>query len=312
MVDLKEHTIRCDGGVKATSPLRQLRTLVLLAGTIRRSPLIAAIGRPIFELPLRKHWTILDQWQREAQALAALTEDAVLPVRVAVNRAARPIARRQEVADIAAPVSIHRDRCEYRGAAGVVRDLLDDYADDDCLLVATAAQLLNRPLNELAVAMGDTSGDVAAIVHRDCTPSGLFLMRCGAVRDLPAVGFVDLKEQAMRSLADRYRIMAVPICTLAGYIEAIRTHHLGPEDTRTADPFAELHHAGFVIVEDGAKVHPSAIIHDSVVLKGATMEAGAVAVRSLIGPGAVLRSGDRAVDKLVGGDGSTGRARHHG
>lgn len=320
MVGLKEHTLSGDGGVKAASPLRQLRALVLLAGAVRRSPLIAAIGRPIFDLPLRGNWTILDQWQREAQALAALTEDAVLPVRVAVDRAARPMPRRQEVADMAAPVSIHQDRYEYRGAGGVVRDLLENYADDDCLLVATAAQLLNRPLHELAVAMGDTNGDVAAIVHRDCTPSGLFLMRCGAIRDLPAVGFVDLKEQALRSLANHYRIMAVelprpsavPICTLADYIEAVRTHHLDPEDTRAADPFAELHHAGFAIVEDGAEVHSSAIVHDSVVLKGGKMEAGAIAVRSVICPGTVLRRGERAVGRLVSGGSPAGKGRHRG
>src|SRR5690606_20299334 len=98
-----------------------------------------------------------------------------------------------------------RDPVEYRGIGGVLRDLAGDYHRDDYILVANAAQLLLSPLSELATLLAESDADgpadVSLISHRDGTPSGLMLIRCGSLWCIPQVGYVDMKEQALPMIA---------------------------------------------------------------------------------------------------------------
>jgi len=287
----------------SSRPLAHLRAMVLLGGSVRPGLFGTAIGRLVFQLPLQDNCTILDSWVKEARSLATLAEQLV-PVRVMIDKAApQPLA----VAS-GDGLEIERDPFDFRGTGGVLRDLASQYSADDYLLVANAAQILCEPLADLASNLATMGGDVSIISHLDGTPSGLMLVRCGALKSIPQEGFVDMKEQALPAIAREHRVTvlhrrhpsAVPVRTLADYIAALRQHHqLRAGMTTSISPFAETWEPAFSIVEAGATVDPTAKVHDSVVLRGGRAEAGSVAVQSIVCPGGILQRREVQIDTLI-------------
>jgi hypothetical protein len=298
--------------------LAKLRALVLLAGAVRPGRLGVSIGRPVFELPLERSQSILDHWRAEAATLGALSGGDAVAVRVMIDQAM------PEPAVVSAPgsnglaaVRIERDPFDYRGTGGVLHDLAGEYGDDDLLLVANAAQVLMEPLVGIVKDLAATGGDVSIISHLDGTASGMMLVRCGALRELPGEGFIDMKEQGLSAIAAGRSVMvvhrehptALPVRTLLGYIEALRAHHRRlAGKAATAEPFAENWESAFAIVEEGALVEGSARLHESAVLRGGRVEANAVLVHSVVCPSGVLRRGKMTVDDFVAAGGS-GRTR---
>lgn len=303
---------------EASCTLEGLRALILLGGTVWTGQLGACTGRPTFDLPLETGCTILDAWRREAASLSAgggLGPGAV-PVRVMINRNApeREGRSAEEGTRTLAPVRIERDPFDYRGTGGVLRDLAAEYADDDLLLVGNAAQVLTEPLSVLASDLFDSGGDVSLVSHLDGTPSGMMLVRCGALRHVPASGFHDMKEQALPLIAQRFDVTVVtrrkptglPVRTLDDYIEALRYHHKArarKDGDRTAalagSAFEEDWESSFALVEEGAYADPGARLHDAVVLRGGRVEADACLVHSVVCAGGVLRRGEMRVDDFV-------------
>jgi exopolysaccharide biosynthesis WecB/TagA/CpsF family protein len=304
---------QCDGARDCDNPrgihvgnLSRLRAMVLLGGSVRSSPLTAACDRSLLDLPLDAEGSIFNHWLKHATELARYAGLESLPVRVMVNRnAPEPVS--------AAPIyygmfKVERDLSEYRGTGGVLRDLAADYGDDDLVLVCNAAQILLDPLVAVATALDRKDGDVTLVSHNDGTPSGVQLIRCNTLRQIPDHGFVDMKEQALPLIAGKHdvtvlhcrRPTALPVRALSDYIVAMRHYHrrsLGKPSV--SDPLAEDWQPAFAIVEQGASVDAAAHVHDSVVLKGGVVEKGAVVVRSIVCPGGVVKKDPPAVDQLV-------------
>lgn len=287
--------------------LSTLRDVVVLGGSVRTSRFATDIGRPLFELPLTNELRIVDLWHRQATDLAESFDLAGMIVRVMVDRTSKA-GPQHALRRSGLPLVVEPDPFEYRGTGGVLRDAAAAYDDDEHLLVVNAAQVPLEPLPALTAALADTGGDVCLISHRDGTPSGLFLVRCGTLRHLPAAGFVDMKEQALATIAARDRVTvltrseptALPIRTLADYCAALRRYHqqlLG--GAASLNPFAENWEPVFSIVENGAVLDPSARLHDSVVLDGGRVGANAVLVRSVVCPGGIVGAGQVVVDEIV-------------
>jgi mannose-1-phosphate guanylyltransferase len=191
----------------------------------------------------------------------------------------------------------------------LIADIAADYADDDLLLVGNAHQVLLDPLWAIAAALDHKTGDFTLISHRDGTASGLMLLSCRTVREISRVGYIDLKEQALPTIAKRHDVRVVhcrqptglPLFTLADYITSLQQHSRRRERKRARTaPLSEDYNRHFAIIEEGATVAPDAYLHDAVVLRGATVEAGAAAIRSLVCPGATIRRGKFMSDQLVG------------
>jgi N-acetylglucosaminyldiphosphoundecaprenol N-acetyl-beta-D-mannosaminyltransferase len=296
--------------------LSRLRALVLLGGSVRPTALGLATGRSVLDLPLDENGSVFNGWLDQAAELCDSLGLGELPVRVMVNQ------RSPEPAS-AEPrhygrFRVERDLSEYRGTGGVLHDMAKDYGDDDLILVANAAQVLLDPLTSVAEALDRTGGDVTVVSHEDGTPSGIMLVACKTLRDIPEQGYVDMKEQALPQIAARFdvRVLArrrptgLPIRTLEDYVEALRYHHRRKAGKRgVIDPLSEDWNPTFALVEVGAQVDPTARIHDSVVLKDAVVEAGAVLVRSVVCSAAYLRRDRTAVETLVtpARDGRPGR-----
>ena len=300
-----------------------LRAVVLLAGTPRASALLTGVERSPLDLPVDERRTLLDLWIEQCQALARHRPGPPLHLRVLVNaNTPTPRPRQVDDAEHGLHLSIEQETASYRGSGGAVRDAAAAYGEAERILVASAGQVLVTPVVELFNALQALHADAAVLAHRDGTPGGMSYLRCGALRDIPERGFVDLKEQALPRLAERHDVRVLeaggdgvlPVRTGSDYLAALRWHHRGGQAGNGAeasgrDPaFAEDWQRTFAIVEPGATVDSGAWIHDSVVLAGARVDAGATVVRSIVGPAGHVPRRGRAVDEIVTGE-SNGRHR---
>ncbi|MEX2217580.1 MAG: hypothetical protein WD749_02375 [Phycisphaerales bacterium] len=284
-----------------------LRAVVLLAGSVRESELSRGVGRSLLDLPIAAGQNILAHWHAHVERLATRLGQATLPLRVVINRKGHAPGVGPNSARF--PLTIEQDRSEYRGTGGVLRDLTESYEESDRILVASAAQVLTEPLDDLAADLVAADDDVALMAHEDGTPSGLFVVRCGALTDIRSGGFVDFKEQVLPRLASEgqsIRVLrrdlpgAIPVRTLDGYMAAVRAiARLAACRPMAHDPFEEDWAPTFSLVEGGAAVSPGATIHDSVVLAGGTVGGGAVVVRSVVCPGGSVRPGMTVADQIV-------------
>ncbi|HTW94025.1 MAG TPA: WecB/TagA/CpsF family glycosyltransferase [Tepidisphaeraceae bacterium] len=301
--------------------LSRLRGLVLLAGSVRPTPLRTGIGRSVLDLPIDPGRTVFSHWLSEATEVARSLGMEKLPVRVLLPHGSPE--PRLIPPHLAASYAIERDLSEYRGTGGILANLAGDYEDDDLILVANAAQIFVSSLPQVARDLGQTGGVVSLVSHQDGTPSGLMLLSGKALRLIPRQGFVDMKEQALPAIAavNEVRVLhtrrptGLPVRTLSDYVSALRQVHLR-QATRPAleeetlwprmdgmdvdEMTAEDWRPSFNIAESGAQVAATARVHDSVVLAGGVVEAGAVVVRCIVCDGGIVRRDRRSVDEIVG------------
>ena len=278
-----------------------------MSGAVRSTGLSAAIGRSVLDLPVDADRSVLDCWRLQVAAMVDRLNVDDLVIRVMINRQSyRPTVRPN---DDRITVRVEEDASEFRGTAGVLRDLAQDYEDDDMLLVANGAQIMLDPLDAVLEAMVRTRADVSVVSHDDGTPSGMMLVRCGVLDPIPQIGFIDMKEQALPKIAEQHLVTVVkrryavglPIRGLADYVLALRRSHSRDRQGGQNEPdsFAEVWQPTFQLVEPDAHVDDTANVHDSVVLGGARVERGAVIVQSVVCPGAVVRRNQTVTDRLV-------------
>ncbi len=280
----------------------------MLAGSVRANQLRKSTGRSPLEMPIEPDRTVLHAWCEQLQGVAERAGRASLPVRVMVDQSAQ-IDEACD-ADGALAMRIERDPSAYRGTGGLLHDLAREYPDDSRLLVIHASQLPFQSVAETLAEHAPDDADITLICDRHGSPSGVMLIRCGCLREINPVGFVDLNEQALPQIAKQHRVHVArtprpttrSLRTLSGYLETLRTYYHQRGGRLIDDsPFAEDWQASFQVIEGGAVIDETAIIHDSVVLAGARIQAGAVIVRSVVCPGAVVGRGERRVDRVVMG-----------
>jgi len=280
-----------------------LKAVILLAGHVGRDALADAVGRSFLDLPVAAGLAVLDVWADHLREMLASMSPAPRVI-VAVDR-------RGPSPRVGAPgprsrirFEVARDRTEFRGTAGVVKDLARGFDDDDRVLVVVANQLQRAPFRQVAEALLESGEGVSVVRRRGSDFTTAFLLRCGRLRDVSDVGFVDLKQQALSGSHGPapLRVVrwsddsAMPMRTIEEYVGALRAAH-GRREPEGA--FAETWSPTFSIVEAGAHIEPGAVVVDSVVLAGARVEADAVVSRSIVGPRGVVRRGRRVADSLV-------------
>jgi hypothetical protein len=213
-----------------------------------------------------------------------------------------PVAQIARAPSNSVVVQFERDPSEWRGTGGVLRDISSEYDDDHLLLVANAGQFLLRPLVELVGALDSLQSDVALLAHRNGTPSTLMLIRCGCLKSLPEIGYIDMKEQALPQLGMKYDVRVstldqtatLGLRTAKSYLSGLRVMH-----SRQASQPVEEWRSAFHLVEGGASVDASARLHDAVVLTGGVVAPGAIVVRSVVCAGATVPRNAVMVQKLV-------------
>jgi hypothetical protein len=286
--------------------IKRIQAVILLGGSLLRSPLSTATGRSLLDLPVVSGRSVFDCWHDDLKSFASAYSIASLTARLIIDR--RASEPKLILCEGAVNLHVEHDPHEYRGTAGILRDISIDYDDDDYIVVASAAQILLEPMEKLVCELASKADDISLVAHDDGTPCGLMLVRCGCLREIPAIGYIDLKEQAFPEIAKHYRVHVVrhvrpsglPIRTLEDYIEALRAYQrvlVGNGYLHAKEDCYSL----FEIVENGAVVDPDSRLHDSIVLKGGRVEGNSVLFRSLVGPYGIVRQ-KTLVGQIVSGE----------
>ena len=167
----------------------------------------AALGRSVLDLPILPGQSILGQWYSQAQGLAETLNCQVLPMRVLLDHLAPAPELPRQTQRV--PLRLERDRFDFRGSGGVLYDAAAEYGDNEYLLVANAASIVSEPLTALTRALASAQADISIHSLPDGTPSGLMLIRCGALRDIAPLGFIDMKEQALPEIAKNHEVFVM-------------------------------------------------------------------------------------------------------
>lgn len=307
-VDHASQSGAVSGSISAADVARSVRSFIVLCGAVRRTPLARSIGRSVVDLPLHDGTTLADRHVRAAEAYSRRRGSGSLLVRLLVDGGSEPPNEHPENEFVSCVVE--RDASPIRGVAGILSDATRDYGADDFVVVVNGAQLFRTPLDELVAAMVRKEADVTMVASADGTPVGLWLIRCGVLRSVREVGYVDLKEQALPdwlgrwkvSVVETQRAYAVRTRTIQEYLGAVLMHANGGHTGSSIDedPYREDWERSFSVVEPGSEVDEGATVHDSVVLSGGKVGRGAVVVRSVVCPGGVVSAGTRCVGAVVG------------
>ena len=299
--------------IDAAKPVsqRRLAGVVLLGGAVRPTRFHTAVGRSLLDLPYRQGRSLLDEWCDQTAGLPHPYSPGI-SLRVLTDKATNGNCTLPGDSARQVPVTFDSDPSAWRGTGGVLRDISMAYGADDLLLVANAAQFLLRPLSEITAELADLHADLAVLAHRDGTPTTLMLVRCGCLKTLPEVGFVDMKEQAIPLLTATQDVRAAyvdqPVTlglrTTQNYLVGLRALHSRGGGVGGQAGNSEAWKSAFSLVEEGGmRADSSTRLHDSVILRGGRVGAGAVLVRSVVCPGGTVPPRAVVVDKLVTSEG---------
>lgn len=291
----------------------QFAAVVLLAGGRSMAALTDQVGRSPLDLPIDQLQTLGTSWRDQVSALAGSLGVPGLELLVVGGREMVSTGTQTAAGSLRCRVSHIPDPSELRGTGGLLRDVADRFADEQFLLVSTGSTILLNPLDQLFRSLLEAEVDVAFLARGD-EAFNVTLVRCGALRDLPSIGFVDFKEQAIpRIKADR-SVAAVhcsdrPSVTMrngAQYLDGLRLLHMrlsagraGEVGPVVPEAFREEWRPTFAIIEEGAVADSSAIIHDSVIMRGAKVGRRAIVARSLISPGMVVADDAVVVSRVL-------------
>jgi len=294
-------------GERRSDIASRIRSVIVLAGAVRQTPLSRGIRRSLLDLPLADGGTIADRHLAAAERFADRAGLPSLGARLVVDTESE-VPREHEPRG---PVrtTVERDASPIRGVAGVLADATRDYDPDDYVVVLNGSQVFREPMDELIEGMIRSKSDVSMVSAMDGTPVGLWLLRCAPLHTVRSVGYIDLKEQALPDwrerwgihVVERQRAPALRTRSVNEYLNAVRYAATCPMggDSVDEDPYREEWACSFAIKEPGSEVAGDAVIHDAVVLDGATVEPGAVVVRSVICPGARVRAGARVAGRVL-------------
>lgn len=209
----------------------------------------------------------------------------------------------------------------YRGTAGLLRDLVEGYDEDDVVVVAPARRVVTGSLVGLLDAMEDE--DVAIFAHGE-EDTGIAAVRVGALRLAKEVGFDDFREQFLPRLMaaggkvrvrEASGVATYAVRSVADYVRAVRAVHepapealdgrvrsegqgVGGGDAEGWDDDTEWR-PRFLLREAGVLFGRGSQAFDSVLLSGAVVEEGAVLGRCVVGPGGVVPAGAKLLDMAV-------------
>jgi hypothetical protein len=285
-------------------PELTLAACLLLAGSLRPSPLTAATRCSVLDLYINPRETVLDTWLRHFEAIASSVghDPAVQVIHGMVIPPDRSLARETRL-----NIGFQQDAQEFRGPAGAVRDACQAYSPEATVVVAEAARYITGDLTGIVADHIRHGSDITVGVNRDDTPAGLFVVRCSTLSLIQARGFTDLKEQWLRKAVDSGK--QVRVSRLDGYSYELRTR----EGFLRAAAAAGGVMSGAACSGDIATVPivaprglsqdvtigSRAVVVDSVVMPGAQVGDDAVVARSIVCAGARVGAGGTVIDGVV-------------
>ncbi len=284
---------------------------VLLAGTLRPTPLREALGQPVLCLPLGRSGTLLDAWLDVLHQIDELSEIRVVLKGQADVEAV--IAALNSTLGLSGherrgpKVHCLADQQAWRGPAGILRDITEDLDADDSVIVVEALRLPPPTLSPLVDAFTEHCDGVVGLVGED-QPAGVYMFCQHALQQTAAIGYRDLKEQLIPALSQGgAKITTAPLGKVA-YAIRDRAEYLGAVgaslelEERIAASAAVSDAVlleGFCVIEPNAVIGDGAVVHDSVVLSHAVVGGGAIVSRSIVGASVAIAPRRQIVQQIV-------------
>lgn len=299
--------IAAEGSIRAPA----IGAIVLLAGGLVPPPLARAAQRSVLDLSLTPCETVLQRWARllREAGVGGVPARIVHGPQVPAPGLTGPLRGEFEVI---------READAYRGPAGAVRDAVQDLHSGSFALVIEATRFHDAPLGVTLNEWRSSGADVVVTCNEDHSPAGVYLIRRAVFDHVPPVGYMDLKEQLIQRAAAAGDRTALVAC------EGVRSFPLRTrrELLRAAALLADREQSGAVgrlgpsvltgerwasVVCEGAVIHPSAVVVESVVMAGAQVGEGAVVARSVVCPSAIIAPRRTVLDEVVPGLIDSGR-----
>ena len=292
-----------------STPSLKLAACVLLAGSLRPSPLAAAAGCSVLDLSLTPEETVLEVWMRHFEAIGvSLGQQPVVHVIYGMNAPSPRV--NGDTGRLA--IKLEEDAQQFRGPAGAVRDACSCYPGDATVIVAEAARYVNADLIRMIADHQAAGADITVACNADSTPAGLFVVRCETLELIPKIGFTDLKEQWLRKAVEKgFKVRvhrfreghSYELRTREGFLHAATASGgltgADPElSSDTAFVPAESESVAHAVAHD-VTIGARAVVVDSVVMSGATIGADAIVARSILCPGARVPEGGTVIESVV-------------
>ena len=266
-------------------PLRWVDGLMLLCGHQGDGGLADETGRPEMSLPLTPRRRAWDEWADLWRGLHGRPgADGRLTLLHPDDLAG--LHRRLSGRDPRWRVA--RDLGAHRGTAGLLADACRGDADPDGWLLAGhgRATPTATAAETLAELKPPPDGCDVMLLHHRGLLQGLWLVRRRVLSAVPAIGYVDFKEQLLEQLdADGgderiglchvRRPLLRPLTDRAGYLEAVAAHH----------PTADAGRPSFGFVENDDAPPADVRLYDSVILHGGRAEPPSVLARCVVAGG---------------------------
>lgn len=290
--------------------LNQSFTTVMLAGGLRASPLRRQLGWPVLALPVTHEDTLLDLWLEALHGTGGCDS-----ITIVVSTDADAAALRRQLAELngsAANVPDTRvivEPAKWRGTAGIIRDVTAGSDESELVLVLEAGCLPPRSLTALLAPT--RAGAIATVaVGGRAEPAGAYALRSSVLRQVPDVGFFDIKEQLLPAMyahgcgAGTVQITdrVIRLHDRTGYLQAV-AHSFKQVSSNRCDTRPGRTQAarilGHPLIGPQVMIEPGAVVHDSVVLRGATIGPEAVVSGSIIDENVEVRAGEIVKDAIV-------------
>ena len=280
---------------------------IILAGTLRNSPLVEATNMSVLDLPITTEETLLDTW---VSLIRRLPQCAEAEIRViCYDHSPSP----SVVHDHHGRIRIERNPQSYRGSAGLVRDMCRHYHRNQSVLVIEGSRYGVSSLEGMFDRHSQTEADVTVGCNPDRSPAGIYLIRVEAFRGIADDGFVDLKEQWLGSVREKGMKIEIhgldapgflPVRTLEQFLVAARyARHAAGQWGGVKNDVRGLVRSddarGLRVICQGALIAPGARVIDSIVMGDTIVSANATVVRCLICSGTRIQSGVEVADSVI-------------
>jgi hypothetical protein len=283
----------------------EAHSVVLLGGSVRRRGLAASVERSLLDLPLTANSRVLDHWNWQFAEFHRNGLD--LPFRLFID--GKGVWPRDDSQPTNPQFRVERDPGAYRGTGGLLSDIARQHDFRGWMLVVNAAQVLQCSLFDIYAQLRAANGDIRLLADSEERIVGVHLIRCQTLHRVSDLGYCDFKEQVLPQLREQGRSISVtqlansPALSLhqrEGYLQAVaRAHMSGLGHAAECIERRDDGQCSFAVVEDGAHVHSTALIHNSVVLAGARVSAGAAVIESVVCPGGVVVAKQIVRDSVV-------------
>lgn len=286
--------------------------VIILAGGLRLSPLRSDLNVHELCLPIAQQYSLLGVWLDVINELQQCQK-----VVIAVSRQSDAIEIQQVLDRLNGRKSdlprtqVIVESGRWRGTAGVLRDVAQEYAKSEILLAVEAACYPSENLASLVAACDSQTMGVVGITH-NATPVGVYAFHRSVMKHVPKVGFFDVKEQLLPQMyAKKIGAQAlhitnnfIRILDRKTYISAVSQYAL-QHDNMSDSCNGYLHQSqnsyrlvDACVIDATASIGDGSVIRKSIVLSGAKIGANAVINESIIGSGVVVPKG-RVVSQAI-------------